>query len=86
MQKRYAVAKDTIVVPSRCVLRRDLSAPPFYVWEFIGGKGGSLYGVQGPNGWEISLTSDPDIAQAAAAELKLNHENTGQSPAAGWDV
>lgn len=86
VQKRYAVAVDIGVVPSICRLRRDLSDPPFYVWEFIGGKGGPLYGVQGPNGWEISLTSDPDIAQTAAAQMKINSENNAQSPTTGWSV
>lgn len=88
IQKKFAIEIDIDGAPTGCRVRMDLSSPPFYVWEFTGGRTGPLFGVQGPGGWEIPFTNSKDVAQVSAASLKLDYDNNqnGPRPGSEWEV
>lgn len=84
LQQKYALPVDDQVAPSLCIIRRDLSAPPFYVWEFKLSNGGSAFVVKGPDGWELPMVASATMAQGLAVRRRTEHLTRGADSSYTW--
>lgn len=81
VQKKNVLTADTSSEFPVCIIRHDLSSPPFLVWEFTFGNGQPRFAVRGPAGWLLPATADHTAARALALSQKklLEADNMGRT-------